>query len=216
MSGSRPILLLIEEVLMKIVEKRTEQQLRERDLILQEQLKYLPDYVRLREEFKRDEERREHREQLKREEEYDAAERAILERYGEKMRDPDFADRITKDYKEIAEERDRRERELRDRLDPPSDARKDFDESEEDLIEPKKRRDPLILDLDGDGIETTDLSNGGHFDHDKNGLAELSSWVGKDDGLLVFDRNGDTIINDGGELFGDQTVLGNSGYTIHN
>ena len=76
-----------------------------------------------------------------------------------------------------------------------------------DELDPFRRRDPLVLDLDGDGIETTDLSQGGFFDHDKNGFAELSSWVSKDDGLLVMDRNGDGIINDGGELFGDQTIL---------
>ena len=69
--------------------------------------------------------------------------------------------------------------------------------------------DPLVLDLDGDGIETTGLNKGVYFDHDGNGFRELSGWVSADDGLLVLDRNGDGIINSGGELFGDQTVLKN-------
>jgi hypothetical protein len=65
----------------------------------------------------------------------------------------------------------------------------------------------LVLDLDGDGVETTSLNGGSYFDHDANGFAEQTGWVSSDDGLLVFDRNNDGIINDGKELFGDQTIL---------
>lgn len=68
---------------------------------------------------------------------------------------------------------------------------------------------PLILDLDGDGVETTSLANGVFFDHDGNGFAEQSGWVGKDDGLLVLDRNGNSTIDDGSELFGNNTTLAN-------
>lgn len=51
------------------------------------------------------------------------------------------------------------------------------------------RRDPIVFDLDGDGIETTDLNNSGtFFDHDANGFAEQTAWVSPDDGLLVWDR----------------------------
>jgi hypothetical protein len=66
---------------------------------------------------------------------------------------------------------------------------------------------PLVLDLDGDGVETTNVADGAYFDHDANGFAEQTGWVSSDDGLLVFDRNGDGVINDGKELFGDQTLL---------
>ena len=69
--------------------------------------------------------------------------------------------------------------------------------------------DPLTLDLDGDGIET--VSHNGYkgtlFDHDGDGIRTASGWVASDDGLLVVDRNGDGIINDGKELFGDSSVL---------
>lgn len=68
---------------------------------------------------------------------------------------------------------------------------------------------PLILDLDGDGIETLSKSLGIHFDHDGNQFAETTGWVGKDDGLLVWDRNGNGRIDDGSELFGNNTLLGN-------
>ncbi|SDJ07159.1 Haemolysin-type calcium binding protein related domain-containing protein, partial [Pseudomonas flavescens] len=68
---------------------------------------------------------------------------------------------------------------------------------------------PLILDLDGDGVETIARSAGVNFDHDGNGFAELSGWVGKDDGLLVWDRNDNGLIDSGAELFGNFTKLGN-------
>jgi len=71
------------------------------------------------------------------------------------------------------------------------------------------RRDPLILDLDGDGIETHSINNGTYFDHNANGFTERTAWVSSDDGLLVLDRNGDGTINNGREVFGDQTILKN-------
>ena len=39
--------------------------------------------------------------------------------------------------------------------------------------------------------------------------------MGKEDGLLVYDRNGDGIINNGSELFGDATRLKNGGTAAH-
>jgi hypothetical protein len=71
------------------------------------------------------------------------------------------------------------------------------------------RRDPAVVDIDGDGIETTNVKDGAYFDHDGNGFAEQTGGIAPDDGLLVMDRNGDGIINDGKELFGDQTILSN-------
>lgn len=70
-------------------------------------------------------------------------------------------------------------------------------------------RSPLVVDLDGNGVETTTAENGTHFDHDNNGFAEKTSWVGKDDGLLVRDLNNNGKIDNGTELFGNNTVLSN-------
>ena len=70
-------------------------------------------------------------------------------------------------------------------------------------------RSPLVVDLDGDGVETTTTEDGTHFDHDNNGFAEKTSWVGKDDGLLVRDINGNGQIDNGTELFGNNSVLSN-------
>ncbi|MDO4644082.1 MAG: hypothetical protein Q4A74_09600, partial [Cardiobacteriaceae bacterium] len=69
--------------------------------------------------------------------------------------------------------------------------------------------DPLVLDLDGDGIETVSANHykGALFDHNKSGIRTATGWVSADDGLLVVDRNGDGIINNGNELFGGNTTL---------
>ncbi|MGJ7581699.1 calcium-binding protein [Variovorax sp. RHLX14] len=66
---------------------------------------------------------------------------------------------------------------------------------------------PLILDLDGDGVETLGTAQGVHFDHDANRFGELTGWVGKDDVLLVWDRNGNGQIDSGRELFGNNALL---------
>ncbi len=68
-------------------------------------------------------------------------------------------------------------------------------------------RDPLILDLDGDGIHTVSINNGITFDHDGDGVKENSGWVSSTDGLLVRDINNDGLITSGSELFGDNTAL---------
>jgi len=63
--------------------------------------------------------------------------------------------------------------------------------------------------LDGDGIETLGKDSGIYFDHEGNGFAQSTGWVGSDDGLLVFDKNSNGIIDDGNELFGNNTLLAN-------
>jgi Ca2+-binding RTX toxin-like protein len=69
---------------------------------------------------------------------------------------------------------------------------------------------PLILDLDGqNGAETLSKTAGIHFDHDGNKFAEQTGWVGQNDGLLVWDKNGNNQIDNGAELFGNNTVLNN-------
>lgn len=68
-------------------------------------------------------------------------------------------------------------------------------------------RDPLIIDIDGNGVKTTDVVNGVHFDIDNNGFAELTSWVEGMDGLLVYNRDKDPRITNGSELFSDQVYL---------
>uniref|UniRef100_UPI0027397D79 calcium-binding protein n=1 Tax=Ruegeria sp. HKCCD8929 TaxID=2683006 RepID=UPI0027397D79 len=65
--------------------------------------------------------------------------------------------------------------------------------------------DPLIIDMDGDGIELTELgATQARFDLDNDGFAERTGWVSPDDALLAIDLNGDGKINDIKELFGNE------------
>lgn len=70
-------------------------------------------------------------------------------------------------------------------------------------------RDPIILDLDGNGLETVGLAANVFFDHNGDGVLTKTGWVGKHDALLVWDRNGNGSIDTGAELFGDFTPLPN-------
>ena len=81
----------------------------------------------------------------------------------------------------------------------------EYDES----TKTKPNRDPLVIDLGTKGIELTDVLNGVNFDLDNNGFAEKTAWIGTEDGFLAYDRNRNGIIDNGGELFGDQVVLSN-------
>ncbi len=84
-----------------------------------------------------------------------------------------------------------------------------FGEGEDALLQPQ-RIDPLILDLDGDGvIKTTTVTDGAFFDMDCNGFAELTAWAMEGEGVLARDVDNDGWITDGKEIFGDQTLLAN-------
>jgi trimeric autotransporter adhesin len=67
---------------------------------------------------------------------------------------------------------------------------------------------PLVLDLNADGlISTLSISDGVSFDLNSDGKLNRTGWVGSGDGLLVRDLNGDGVINNGSELFGEFTKL---------
>jgi hypothetical protein len=68
---------------------------------------------------------------------------------------------------------------------------------------------PLILDLDGGGVRTLNVSPGVLFDIDGDGSVDRTGWVAAGEGLLVRDLSGDGIVNDGSELFGSATRLPN-------
>jgi hypothetical protein len=68
---------------------------------------------------------------------------------------------------------------------------------------------PLVLDLNGDGVQTVDMAHGTTFDLQATGAAQATGWVNAHDGLLAIDLNHDGKINSGAELFGSSTLLAN-------
>lgn len=69
---------------------------------------------------------------------------------------------------------------------------------------------PLVIDMDGDGVELISLENSTtQFDIDVDGFAELTGWVAADDALLAYDVNGNGIIDNQSELFGNSIAFAN-------
>lgn len=61
-------------------------------------------------------------------------------------------------------------------------------------------KDPLVVNFNGTAAQLTETQF--RFDLDADGAEDLISFVAPGSGFLALDRNGDGVINDGGELFG--------------
>jgi hypothetical protein len=72
-----------------------------------------------------------------------------------------------------------------------------------------KYTSPIIFSGSNHHYELTNSADGVSFDLDSNGVAEQVSWTrgDSDDAFLVWDRNGNGLIDDGAELFGNFTPL---------
>jgi hypothetical protein len=72
-------------------------------------------------------------------------------------------------------------------------------------------RDPLVLDLDGNGITTSGINPAAPllFDMVGDGTKTATGWIAAGEALVVRDLNGNGSIDSGRELFGDSTILAN-------
>lgn len=69
--------------------------------------------------------------------------------------------------------------------------------------------DPLIIDVDGDGLELIALDDSGiQFDLDNDGFRELTGWAGPDDAFLVHDENTNGVVDGLAEMFGTDDAAG--------
>lgn len=65
---------------------------------------------------------------------------------------------------------------------------------------------PVVLDLDGDGIDRIARAQGVLFDVDDSGFRKRTGWVSGDDAFLVLDRNYNGLIDGGREMFSNAVV----------
>lgn len=68
----------------------------------------------------------------------------------------------------------------------------------------KKQTDPLIIDMDANGFDLTSADGGAEFDIDADGAMDKTAVTKGNDAILALDLNGNGVIDNGKELFGDQ------------
>lgn len=81
-----------------------------------------------------------------------------------------------------------------------------IEKMEEYVDEQKETETPLVIALTGDGILTLPDDDNIHFDHNNDGVKESTGWIDSNSAFLVFDKNRNGIIDNGNEMFGNNTT----------
>lgn len=68
--------------------------------------------------------------------------------------------------------------------------------------------DPIVLDLDGDGIRLVKEKGKYFYDLGNDGVAEEIDWISPNDGFLVHDENNNNKVDSVEELFGNLSIDG--------
>jgi LysM repeat protein len=75
--------------------------------------------------------------------------------------------------------------------------------------EGSRRIDPLVIDLDGDGIKLVNINkSNAMFDLTGFGFANKTGWISSGDAFLVWDKNNNGRIDDISEMFGSGNQSG--------
>ncbi|WP_293269061.1 SdrD B-like domain-containing protein, partial [Neptunomonas sp.] len=61
---------------------------------------------------------------------------------------------------------------------------------------------PIVIDLDGDGVQTLSVDAGTRFDMDNDGSADSTGWISGSDAFIVHDANSNGVIDNRSEMFG--------------
>ncbi|WP_294356131.1 hypothetical protein [uncultured Sphingomonas sp.] len=59
---------------------------------------------------------------------------------------------------------------------------------------------PVVLDLDGDGLEMRPITDGATYDWNGDGYRQTTGWVSGGDGYLVYDENNNGLVDSGREM----------------
>ncbi|MBG2877024.1 hypothetical protein I4902_13890 [Proteus alimentorum] len=85
-----------------------------------------------------------------------------------------------------------------------------IEKMEEYVDEQKETETPLVIALVDEGIFTLPDDDNIYFDHNNDGVKESTGWIDSNSAFLVFDKNENGIIDNGNEMFGNNTpnILG--------
>jgi hypothetical protein len=69
--------------------------------------------------------------------------------------------------------------------------------------------DPLVFDLGDEGINLTSAEEGVYFDIKGDGTPVKTGWISGNNAFLYLDQNGNGVVDDANELFGDHSGFAN-------